>query len=115
MKKNVPSILFIATLLCIAVYIGVFIGRASSRNITSLPDVANYSNHVETEPLLVDLNQASEEDLFLLPGMTSELAEAIIQYREKYGDYVLIRELKGITGMTDEIYQQIRDYVTVSP
>ena len=115
MKKKVPTILFLATLLCITIYIGVFIGRASSWNITSLPDAANYSNSAETGPLTLDLNTATAQDLLLLPGMDEQLAEEIILYREKFGNYVLLRELERIPGMTDEIYRQIKDYLTVSP
>ncbi len=115
MKKKVPTILFLATILCIAIYIGIFIGRASSRNITSLPDAANYSNQIKTESLKIDLNTATVQDLLAVPGMDEQLAEEIILYRQKFGSYVLLRELKRIPGMTNEIYRQIKDYLTVSP
>ena len=116
MNKKVPAILLVATLLCIAVYIGVFIGRLSAGNITSLPDAANYiAENTEQKVTSMDLNAATQEDLMQLPGMTWQLAESIVQYREVYGDYVFIRELKSIHGMTEETYEQIKDYLFISP
>ncbi len=115
MNKKVPTILLLATLLCIAVYIGVFIGRISAGNVTSLPDAANY--HAESSDpneIVIDLNRATRDELMQLPCMTWQLAEKIIQYREEYGDYVLVGELKSIDGMTEEIYRQIKDYLRIS-
>lgn len=116
MNKKVPAILLVATLLCIAVYIGVFIGRLSAGNMTSLPDAANFiTENTEHKVTSIDLNTATQDDLMLLPGMTWQLAESIVQYREEYGDYVFIRELKSIHGMTEEVYEQIKDYLFISP
>ena len=116
MKKKVPAILFLAAMFCIAVYIGVFIGRASSRNITTVSDAANYIPPPSEPPsALINLNEATEEDLLAIPGINQLLAERIIQYRDRFGFFLSVTELKYIDGMTDRIYQQIMDYVTVSP
>ncbi len=116
MKKKVPAILFLAALFCIAVYIGVFIGRAGSRNITALPDAANYlPPPPEATSALINLNEATEEDLLTIPGIDQLLADNIIQYREKFGYFLSVTELKYIDGVSDRIYRQIMNYVTVSP
>ena len=116
MNKKVPTILFIATLLCIAVYIGVFIGRAFSWNITSLPDAQNHiAGTTDPASLLLDLNTATEDDLLTLPCMDSYLAKSILQYRQKFGGFIHISELKNVDGMTNDIYRQLKEYVTVSP
>lgn len=116
MKKNVPTILWIAALHCMAAYMVVWIGRTSFWNHNTLSNSANHSQHqAESGPLSIDLNTASAEDLLLLPGMDRTLANKIIQYREEYGDYVLIRELKDIDGMTEQIYNQIKDYLIIAP
>ena len=114
MKTKVPTFLLIATLVCITIYIGVFIGRATSRNITALPDAPNDS-YTNSASFSLDLNQATIDDLLRLPGMDRQLAENIIAYREKFGSFVLVGEVRRIEGMTDQIYNLIKEYLTVSP
>lgn len=114
MKTKVPTFLLIATLVCIIIYIGVFIGRTTSRNITDLSNAANQP-HTESASFSLDLNQATIDDLLRLPGMDRQLAENIIAYREKFGSFVLVGEVRRIAGMTDQIYDLIKEYLTVSP
>ena len=71
----------------------------------------------ETSPLSpdtkIDLNHADADTLQQLPGIGPERAKAIIEYREEYGIFVTTDEVMNVPGIGSEIYEQIRDYVTV--
>ena len=108
--KNGPKILFLATLICVAVYIGIFIGRTSSQNITYLPGITSIDTK---QSIQLDLNSATADELNEIPGIGSVLARAIVDYRDEYGDYVDIDELLDVSGMSEALYEQIKDYVTV--
>ncbi len=62
---------------------------------------------------LLNVNVADEEKLMELPGMTEELAQAIVNYRLMTGPFQVIEDLKRVDGMTDAIYDGLVDLVTV--
>ncbi|MBW2065722.1 MAG: helix-hairpin-helix domain-containing protein [Deltaproteobacteria bacterium] len=55
----------------------------------------------------VPLNIADEEQLMRIEGMTEELAEAIVEYREKHGYFEKPEDLLKVPGMTREIYEKL--------
>lgn len=117
MKSKATIIFTVLILLCAAVYIGIYIGRTTSNNTVYLPDVKENTNTqpeedpVDTTP--IDLNAATVASLCEIPGITPALAEEIIAYREEYGNYVDIDELLEVEGMTEALYMNIKQYVTV--
>lgn len=60
----------------------------------------------------LDLNKASREDLYLLPDVTWEMADAILE-RRKSRPFETEREVRSIVGRT--IYQEIKPFVFVVP
>jgi len=60
----------------------------------------------------LDLNTTQKSDLLDLPGVTSELADAIIA-RRRQSPFKSVDELNTIKGMTSEVYKNIRPYVRV--
>jgi competence protein ComEA len=61
----------------------------------------------------VSLNTATAEQLASIPGFTSDLAAAVIQYRTEFGGFVTTRELVDVLEMSEADYQLARKYVTV--
>ena len=116
MMKKVSQIFLAGILLCIAVYIGVFIGRTGAKDILTLPkndrNFYNDSSSSETSRK-INLNTATADDLSDIPDVGLSVAKAIIQYRDEYGKYYKVSELKYINGITDELYEIIIKYVTV--
>ncbi len=100
----------IGILLCIAVYIGVFIGRNSMTNTIDV------SNTVQTDSIVqrINMNTATMDELYTLPGIGKNLAKEIITYREKYGKYVHVDELLEVNGMTQEILDSIKSFIDVN-
>ena len=62
---------------------------------------------------LVDLNRAGKEELMTLPGIGASRAEAIIRYRQEYGDFAHIEEIMKISGIKDKANEKIKDSITV--
>ena len=106
-----PKILLFATMLCIVFYAGIFIGRQSSQNITYLPYVLDDVGSAQLQRL--DLNQATVDELTQIPQIGPSLATAIVEYRKEYGNYLAVKELLDVPGITKELYEQIKPYVKV--
>lgn len=61
----------------------------------------------------VDLNTADKETLIRLPGIGERLALRIIEYRQKYGRFRELEELKNIKGLKSSCYEKIKDYLYI--
>lgn len=66
-----------------------------------------------TEPGLININTASEEELDELPGIGPVLAKAIVEYREAYGDFAEVSELTLVSGIGEKKLEKLRNYATV--
>ena len=49
----------------------------------------------------------------MLPGVGKTIAENIIRYREKYGKFVDIIEIRYVDGITKDLYEKIEKYLTI--
>ncbi len=61
----------------------------------------------------LDLNRASMRELTFLPGITQELAQAIVEYRKSKGGFQRIEELLLIVG--EIIFENIKYDIFVTP
>lgn len=61
----------------------------------------------------VNLNSASAEELVTLPGIGEVLAARIVAYREEYGPFRSLDDLKGVSGIGDKVVEEISDLVTL--
>ena len=61
----------------------------------------------------VDLNKAAVDELMQLPGIGEALAKKIVKYRTINGSFKSIKELRYIRGISDSVYDQLKDFVTV--
>lgn len=112
MMKNLSLIFLVTVLLCITVYIGVYIGRTSSQNVMHISDVTKEQSEIFIEK--IDLNDASVQELADIPGVETSIAKAIIAYRDEYGPYYKVKELLDVEGITEDLYEILKRYVTVN-
>jgi len=63
--------------------------------------------------LPLDLNQATAEDLCLIPGIGESLAQEMIAYRRRRGAFRSLDELKEVKGVGEKKYQSFRPFLTV--
>ena len=61
----------------------------------------------------LNLNQASEEDLCLIPGMGESLAREIIAYRERRRGFRSVEELRNVKGIGEKKYQSFKTFFTI--
>ncbi len=64
---------------------------------------------------LVDINYDSAAMFMRLPGITKDIALNIVNYRDKKGYFNNIDDVKNVEGITDEIFDGIEPYLTLTP
>jgi len=68
--------------------------------------------HVAAEGL-VNLNTATATELATLKGIGPAKAQAIVEHREKNGDFKSVDDLKLVRGVGDKMLEQLRPQLTV--
>ena len=61
----------------------------------------------------LDINAATREQLLLVPGMDAALADAVIKYREDFGGFIALTELKSAMGLDANTYKALAKSLTV--
>lgn len=132
MRKPNISILALITLLFVVFLMGYFLGlnqRKSqitvsvSKEMTIEPqevlqmetvDVITDSSDMATEYILpVAINHAGIDLLTTLPGIGISLAQNIIAYRERHGDFTSIEDLLNVEGIGQKRLDEIQDYIVI--
>jgi len=92
-------------------------GEAARITANGAKDGTEYSNPATTEKLsqsrLVNINTATAAELETLPGVGPVTSKRIIDYREKYGGFKSIEELKNVSGIGDKTFEGLADKVCV--
>jgi len=83
---------------------------------TGLPsDIIKPSPPPPNRPYIVNLNAATQADLERVPGIGPVLAARIITYRQCYGPFKTVYQLRLIKGVGQQTFDKIKPYVTVAP
>ncbi|MCI9063630.1 MAG: helix-hairpin-helix domain-containing protein [Clostridia bacterium] len=61
----------------------------------------------------VNINKASQAELETLPGIGPSIASRIIEYRESKGKFSKIEDIKNVTGIGDNKFANIKDFIRV--
>ena len=78
--------------------------------------VKEIDDRVEPEgPSVVDLNQATAEELETLAGIGPALARRIVSYREERGGFRSPEELAAVPGIGRAAYEQVAERLVVTP
>jgi len=96
--------------LLISLFVGVFAvylrGKVSS-SASSPPAFFALENEKEAVEKL-NINTASEEGLVKLKHIGPVLAKRIIDYREQYGPFAYLEDLKNVRGIGEKTYEKIK-------
>ena len=61
----------------------------------------------------ININSASRSELMDLPGIGSVLAERIVEYRNQYGAFSAIEDIRKVSGIGEKRFEAIMDKITV--
>jgi len=67
----------------------------------------------EIAKVLININSATKEQLLTLNGIGDAKAQSIIEYRTTNGNFQTIEDIKKVSGISDSIYEKIKDDITV--
>ena len=62
----------------------------------------------------ININTASAAELATLKGIGPAKAQAIVDHREKNGQFKTVDDLKLVRGIGDKMLEQLRSHVTVN-
>lgn len=68
------------------------------------------TNPIERLPM--DINSSSAESLARLPGISADLARAIVDTRERKARFKSVEDLSRVEGIDDQVLKRIRAYIT---
>ncbi|MHB8095215.1 MAG: ComEA family DNA-binding protein [Candidatus Aminicenantales bacterium] len=61
----------------------------------------------------VNINSASQAELEGLPRIGPKVAQRIIEFRTKNGNFQKIEELMKVPGIGEKLFNQLKDLITV--
>jgi len=109
MRKNFTFIITIAVFFAACAVITIMTVREEPDyiEVAATPEPENtYAVAVK-----ININTATAEELQALSGIGAVLAERIIAYREEYGGFADIEEIKEVSGIGDKLFDSIKDFI----
>lgn len=85
-----------------------YITSESGNNVIAEENAVN-----KKASLLVNINRATQTELETLPGIGPSIALKIILYREKNGDFSTIEDVKNVSGIGDNKFENIKGLICV--
>lgn len=82
----------------------------SNSNDSSSTDMANSQSF---QNKVININFASLSELVQLSGIGNVIAQNIIDYRNKYGQFKSKEELKNVKGIGEKKFEEIKDFISV--
>jgi competence protein ComEA len=81
--------------------------------IPSEEEVGESVISTEASTSLININQASIEELKQLPGIGDQIAKNIVDHRQKYGPFQSKEDLKNVNGIGEKKYEQIKELISI--
>ena len=67
----------------------------------------------ENNNVLININEATQADLETLPGIGPSLALKIISHREQNGRFLSIQDIKNVSGIGENKFENIKELICV--
>ena len=102
-------------------YLNVVIEKAGGLNATADSEcfdeyyVVEDGDEIYIAPLndnvKVSLNKGTATDFDTLPTIGATIAQRIVEYREAYGDFTHLEQVKNVSGIGSSRFEKIKDYI----
>lgn len=76
-------------------------------------EIPALEEEIKQETTLININNASIEQLQTLNGIGESKAKSIIDYRTQNGPFKTIEDVKNVSGISETIYDKIKAFITV--
>jgi competence ComEA-like helix-hairpin-helix protein len=73
---------------------------------------ANFGDENPIERLPININSSPEQSLARLPGISADIAAAIVESRKSEGVFVSVDDLLRVKGISPTTFERIKRYVT---
>jgi competence protein ComEA len=71
--------------------------------------------YADDDEAKLNLNAATVKELVKIPGLNQDLAEKIIELREKNGEFIDMEELLDIPGIDNKLLRQLKKHLYIEP
>lgn len=103
--------------LLVALLIGLLFGICQKRAVRVNVDSSGFDLSVKEETSLnnpkININKSNSIELMKLKGVGRVLADRIVEYRLKNGNFIMVDDLKKVKGVGQKLYDRIKDEVCV--
>lgn len=65
------------------------------------------------KPALLNINTASAGELQTLSGIGEQMAQRIIQYRQKHGNFTSVEALTNVKGLGEKTLEKLKPFIAV--
>lgn len=124
-SHNGWKVMLILAFGCIMLALGFFLGRNSGVTIIyeqpalqtdsqeqTMPAAAP-EEPVQIAPEKININTADPATLETLPGIGPVIAQRIVEYRQTYGLFRTIDEIKDVSGIGEATFAELEPWITV--
>jgi competence ComEA-like helix-hairpin-helix protein len=84
-----------------------------SCNTKETQQLLTTENKIKVAETAVNINTASVRELEKLPNIGTKLAQDIVEYREKYGNFRRPEHLILVPGISDKKFRQVQDLIKI--
>jgi competence ComEA-like helix-hairpin-helix protein len=111
LNRKVIGLIF----LILAVGLPANAGTANESERQGSGDIQGSASDTSTarNPGVVNINTASVDELRRLPGVSDELANNIVSYRDASGPFSSVQDLRNVDGMSKSKFKKIKEYVVL--
>ena len=85
-----------------------------SKTLASQDSLEQETTHIQNSSGIININEASKEQIMSLPGIGEAKAESILRYRDQYGGFTVIEDIMLVEGIKEGVFQKIKDHIRVN-